>query len=751
MGRGAWVAGLVLVLAAGGLAGAGHSYREGAAPAFRPKGNPRMKQEFAHPPLALRPLQIVHGMEGVVQAGGGEVGAGLDRLLALGMGGVVANVAWNDYLRNEAAWEAFLAGYRAAKARGMEFWIYDEEGYPSGAAGHLVLEGNPEYEACGLICLQARVAGGQAAELALPERARAWVCASTLPMLGDRPRLEGAAAVPVPGDRSPVRWSNPGEGPRLLVAFVEQAMYEDTHCTTNVFAKRRYINIMSREAVAKFIRLTHDAYAQRLGKEMAGVRAFFTDEPSLMTAYLAPLESPRPPALPWERTLPERFAREAGYPLEPVLPALFLDLGRDSRRVRSAFYWVVADQVAEAFFAPIQERCRALGVASSGHVLCEERLSWNVWFEGDYFRAVRRMDLPGIDILTSHPAELVVGDNFLTPKLASSVAHLVGSERVMSETSDFVQRMAKGRASIEQMLATAALQYALGVNLITSYYPWHDYGDDEQARWLQGTPGAATGYRLYNDFVGRLGAVMVGGEHRCDIALYYPVETMQAYFGLTDRPYWQEGIHGPEAARCEAAFRDLGRALLCSQRDFDVLDREALERGRIREGRLQAGRESYRALVFPGTRVVPVAVLERARTLQRAGGLVVFATDLPREAPDPAQDHEVTALVSKLVNAGALVVPEGMDLPAALGGLPPQVTLQPATREVIACRRHQQGREICLLVNYADHPVSLRARIAGMEGPVELWWPDTGEMVPVADLARHTITLAGYRSVVVVK
>jgi len=723
----------------------------GAACLALPPGKERnaMKQQFADPPAHLRPLQITHGLAGVQAAGGGELGAGLDRLREQGLGGVVANVAWQDYLRSEPAWATFLAGYRAARERGLEFWIYDEEGYPSGAAGHLVLEGNPEYEACGLICLQASVPGSRQAALALPEAAQRWVYACALPLLGTRPRLEGAAAVPVPAGREAVAWRNPTDHAHLLLGFAQQVMYEGTHCTSNVFAKRRYINILDPAAVAKFIRLTHDAYAQRLGEGMRQVRAVFTDEPSLMTSYMVAADASRPPALPWEASLPEHFQQRAGYPLLPSLPALFLELGRDSRRVRGDFYRVLGERVAETFFGQIQERCRQLGLAASGHVLCEERLDWHVAFEGDLFAALRRMDLPGVDVLNSQPEALMAGDGFLAPKLVASAAHLVGSPRVMSETSDFVQRMQQGRASLEQMLATAALQYALGVNLITSYYPWQAYGEEELS-WLQGREGAARGYRAWSDFVGRLGVLMVGGSHCPDLACYYPIETVQAYFRLTDQPYHQEGCHGPEAARCQATFRDQARGLLQHQYDFDVVDRQAVLAGRVRGGRLEVGGERYPALVFPGARVLPVAVLERALELQRGGGVVAFAGALPQEAPDPQDDPRVADLLSRLLAAGAMVVPEGYDLAPALGpALPPAVALAPACPTVVACRRRQQGREVTLLVNYDHRPASFR--LQGVRGRGELWWPDRGEIQPVPNLAARTIALHGYQAVFVVR
>ena len=87
-------------------------------------------QDFRNPGVQVRPLQIVHGLDGYlredgatgegetapeqVAAGTGERGwPGLDRLFARlkegGAGGVVTNVSWGPgYLRNPEGWESTL-------------------------------------------------------------------------------------------------------------------------------------------------------------------------------------------------------------------------------------------------------------------------------------------------------------------------------------------------------------------------------------------------------------------------------------------------------------------------------------------------------------------------------------------------------------------------------------------------------------------------------------------------------------------
>jgi hypothetical protein len=105
---------------------------------------------FRSPPAEFRPIQIIHGFDNL-GSDTQTIRKRLQELRALGIGGLVVNVSFRDYLRSEEQWRLFLDGLKVAEELGFVLWLYDEEGYPSGAAGGLVLERNPNYEAIGLV------------------------------------------------------------------------------------------------------------------------------------------------------------------------------------------------------------------------------------------------------------------------------------------------------------------------------------------------------------------------------------------------------------------------------------------------------------------------------------------------------------------------------------------------------------------------------------------------------------------------
>lgn len=60
----------------------------------------------------------------------------------------MTNDAWNDqYLRNPASVKTLDEVIGKAADIGLGIWLYDEYGFPSGAANGLTMEQHPEYEA----------------------------------------------------------------------------------------------------------------------------------------------------------------------------------------------------------------------------------------------------------------------------------------------------------------------------------------------------------------------------------------------------------------------------------------------------------------------------------------------------------------------------------------------------------------------------------------------------------------------------
>lgn len=51
-----------------------------------------------------------------------------------GLGGLVTNVPFKDYMKSPAGWQKLTEAVDLCEKLGAIVWIYDEQGYPSGGA-----------------------------------------------------------------------------------------------------------------------------------------------------------------------------------------------------------------------------------------------------------------------------------------------------------------------------------------------------------------------------------------------------------------------------------------------------------------------------------------------------------------------------------------------------------------------------------------------------------------------------------------
>lgn len=518
-------------------------------------------------PVRLRPLQIVHGVpheQATVQ--------GMTALKDLGLGGIVCNVAFGEYLRSEENWRTLVRAVEACQEVGLRVWIYDEDGYPSGAAAGLVLEENPDLEALAL------------------------------------------AYDPCQAD-----------------PFLLRPAYEHTHASNNYYAARRYPNLLDPAAVESFIRLTHDAYYERLEPFFGTtIEALFTDEPSLMAVNIGPLpdevrlkvrvvdpldSNVQPlPSVPWVADLPDLYQRCYGQDLLAARRSLFEGDSEQDRRVRQQFWALVTDLLAERYYGRIRQWAHAHRVASSGHILWEETLEHHPALEGNTLKVLGRMDIPGLDMLSSNP-EAVIHTGWMTAVLPASAALLNGGRRVMTEVSDFSETMAgRGPASVAEMCATAAWQAAFGVTEFTLYY-------DRRQR-------TAEQYRAYGDFVGRLNAMLRDAQPVPRVLLYYPIADMWA----ENKPVAEKLTKQTQSARMRRiidSFMDLGRRMTRAQISFALADHEVLATARVQGRRICVDGRCFDALLLPADVDLPAPAMANVRRFEAGGGRIL--RDVPGE------------------------------------------------------------------------------------------------------------------------
>ena len=701
------------------------------------------------PRAANLPLKIIHDFphraEDSMQQRKAGITSYLKMLKRKGFGGIVTNVSTvHEYLENVREWKLFSFCADECERLGLRMWIYDEQGYPSGSAGGITLRDNPEYEALALVVVKQPAAPGETVTLPLPRGHIKFMCAGLYPCDENGTLIPDAGGryIPLPGsdfrdETQAVTLTNTTNAPAMLCAFVEKRLYEGTHCIHNVFMAQRYIDPTNRDAVAAFLHNTYDRYYEAVpGHMTAGagaltpipgkIEAFFTDEPSFMGCYINAglwpgrtrdpydVEIPLYPVLSFGRDVENRFTSRYGYDLRSSLCALFLGDTDCAKSVRMDYYRLMSDLYEDSFFAQIGDWCARHDVSFSGHILLEDDIKHHTIFEGNYFRLLRHMHTPGIDMLQSLPR--VLRRYAFTPKLVSSIAHAYTRPHVMSEVSAHAQG---GHVSHDQMYASLCAQYAMGVDTFTYYYGT-EFMDDPT-------------YTAYNGALGRIDRVMAG-RHVSNALLYYPIETFQLHHKPSDAQY---GSYTVEENACESSLTAVMDALLDRQCDFDFVDFDVLSRCTVSGGELTTpGGETVQALILPPMSVTPQMQALFDRLMAAGVPVLTVASDVFAPA------------------AGAAVLPDAAGLADALDASRLCVRTDAPAPGVLALTRDTfAGTRATLLCNTTECETVVTAVFAGMHAPV-LYDPMTDaqipcRFIPVPGGHRAAVTLPRDRSYIV--
>lgn len=484
-----------------------------------------------------------------------------------------------------------------AKKLGMEAWLYDEDRWPSGAAGGLVTQ-NPKYRAKSLVLYRTT----DVSELS-------WDDQTLAAAIAELRRDEAHDVRDVPRGQSV---SSLRKGETLLIYRLQ------TMPTSRWFNGQAYLDTLSHEAVRAFLEVTHEAYRREVGEEFGRVvPGIFTDEPYHMRVLQSGDPFPEL-SIPWTESFPETFRRRYGYDLLPHITKVFFNVdGRSMHRERYHYHDCLTFLFCDAFGRQIGEWCEKHNLLFTGHTLAEMSLSWQASLSAA-MRFYEHMQAPGMDLLMESNRE------YDTAKQVSSVARQFGRTWRLTETYGctgwdfpFVGHKALGD-----------WQAALGINLRCQHLSWYtmegqakrDYPASifYQSPWWES-------YGKVEDYFARLGAVMTRGKEVRDLLVIHPLESMWMLF----REGWQDD---PDVKEVETGMVRLRDFLLGANLDFDYGDEDILARhGRVRteDGRLLVGQAEYKAVLVPPLRTIRRSTLALLKSFAAAGGTVVFAGAAP--------------------------------------------------------------------------------------------------------------------------
>ena len=409
------------------------------------------------------------------------------------------------------------------------------------------------------------------------------------------------------------------------------------------------------------------------GRRIDGLRAWFNDsyevDDARGEADFTPL-------------LFEEFEKRRGYDLRHYLPAL---LGLDSAGVNSRVLTDYRETLSDLILENYTRR-------------------WHNWAR-DNGKIIRNQahGAPAhiLDLYASADIPETEGEDIVKVKSASSVAHVTGKKLASSESATWLKDHFE--ASLEDVKHAVDLFLLAGINHIFYHGTTYSPQDAPWPGWMfyaavhfGPTNPIWNDFPVLNGYIARSQSFLQAGKPDNDILLYYPIYDEYAVRGRSLLLHFDGSAGG-------SSLRPVALQLWNQGYAFDYISDRQIQNLEVHNGSLLSGGNSFKTIMIPHTRLMPVETFEKIITLALEGATILMA-QLPEDVPglgnlanrqekllrareslafEPFSDGMMKASVGK----GMILTGNPELLPAAA-----EIPAEPMTSRGLRCIRRTEGK-----------------------------------------------------------
>ena len=436
-----------------------------------------------------------------------------------------------EYLSEEYL-DLLYYAYELAEEKGMEFWLYNEGGFPSGMVCGKIMQLRPH--------LGKKNVGYR--EYRLP-------CGESFAM------KEDSIVAFVDGVKIEEGFLTEDEGGVVICEFY-MAEQPDRPMVNS--------DIGQRETTDLFIEMTHEVLKEKFGDIMGNQVTFMFDDEAHMGL--------------WTPGLDKMFAEKYGYEIYPYMYCISMrkqpETDEEYRAV-SDYAMLCGELTVNNYFLPMKEWLNEHNMLSVGHLDCEScTKNIRVTLYGNMMESYRAFDVPGIDVIWSQitypdeKGETCFEGNRFFPRYASSAARQCGHSLCLSETF----AVHGGHIAPEEMRFDVNYQAVRGISIFNFMTISYDRETpmclQYRPNFIKESPGMDTLGEI-NEYTGRVCHILQSSKADVRTALYFPC-----------RSVCTQGEKGMAAVK---AYDSLGASLEDLGVSFDIID-EALVREMKLEG-----------------------------------------------------------------------------------------------------------------------------------------------------------------------
>ncbi|MBO5883692.1 MAG: hypothetical protein J6Q78_04740 [Clostridia bacterium] len=625
----------------------------------------------------------------------------IDIFKEMGLGGFHMHVRTGmstEYLSDE-----FMSLIKActdhAKEKNMLAWLYDEDRWPSGAAGGIVTK-----------------------DINMRQRYLRFTPNVNITINEDKHKLIARFDIVLDKNKCLHSYKLLEKGEKA--EGCEWLVLREISDNSPWFNGQAYVDTLNHKAIEKFIDVTYKPYEKAVGHEFGKtIPAIFTDEPQFSHKTVLPYaDSLTDVTLPWTDDLDDTYTAKYGESIIPYLPELLWDLpdGQPSV-VRYRYHDHVCDRFTEAFADTCGKWCDDHGIALTGHMMEEDSLYQQTHALGEAMRSYRSFGIPGIDMLCK---EFL----YSTAKQCQSTVHQYGRTAMLSELYgvtgwDFDFRDHKLHGD---------WQAALGVTVRVPHLSWVSMHGNAKRDYPASIHYQSSWYKEYSyveDHFARVNTALTRGKPIVKVGLIHPIESYWLHFGP------EENTNLVRSAM-EDNFKNVTQWLLRGSIDFDYISESLLPaQCEKASAPIKVGKMEYDVIIVPECETLRSTTLERLEDFKAAGGKLIFMGDAPKyeDAVISERGKKLYAISDQIsFNRSALLASlneyRTIDVRYTNGALSSDLIHQ--------IRRDENG--VWLFLSHCDEPYNkdistckeYNIKIHGMFTP-ELWDTMSGDVLPV--------------------
>ena len=496
----------------------------------------------------------------------------------------IPTTLYTEYL-GEDYMKHYAYAVKKAKELGIQLWLYDEGGWPSGGACGKVLADHPEYA----------------------RKCLAWET---------KVYVTGEAYKATRDEIAFTQWGGIMEDGYIFQQDTEVTMYYSKASLYEWQGHSDFPDVSRKEVTEHFIKVTHEGYKKHIGADFGThIKAVFTDEPTL----------PRP--IPYRPDLEEKFESENGYSIRPYLPYLAghrLPQDEKSKEAVIAWYDMCSHLFCDNFMMPCKDWCNKNDMAFLGHLDIDHKPHGSV--QGGNFnimRAMRCFDVPGIDVIwrqifrgeKSYYYDNIYCENRFFPRYASSAASQIGGGRSLTETCGVFGF----GLTFDETRYVVNFQAIRGINIfnmmLTPYGEEKGHQRTGEIPYLKEKYACLCDYKYFTKYLERVTYLTSLGKDVSHVALYLPIRDF-----YVSEP---EGIKVQEYDRVGFGMED-------KQIPFDIFDDDVIlsaDKAQLKDGIIARGTVRYSTLVITSCTYMTPEAKELLCEFIKGGGKVIATTE----------------------------------------------------------------------------------------------------------------------------